>query len=81
MFQLFFAYVAGFVELVEYFEVVDQLGNVVEGVGPDFLRTDIFKNSFGLFRIRPEIGLLRDQFFVFYFKALTIVVKDTSSRR
>jgi hypothetical protein len=31
--------------------------------------------------IVPEIGLLSDEFLIFYFKALTIVVKDTPSRR
>jgi len=39
------------------------------------------QNGFGLFRIVPEIGLLGNQLFVFYLSDLTIVVKDTSSRR
>ena len=34
-----------------------------------------------MFGIIPEISLLGDEFFVFYFYALMIVVKDTSSRR
>jgi hypothetical protein len=50
------------------------------GIGPDFLGAKLFQCSFCLFGIIPEIGLLGNQLFVFYFDDLTIVVKDTSSK-
>jgi hypothetical protein len=54
---------------------------MLEGIRPYFFCTDIFQNYFSLLGVVPEIGLLGYKFFVTYFKALTIVVKDTSSRR
>jgi hypothetical protein len=54
---------------------------MLKSISPDFLGADIFKNGFGLFGIVPEISLLGDEFFISYFKTLTVVVKDTSSRR
>jgi hypothetical protein len=68
-------------KLVQHVQVVDQLRNVLKRIRPDLLGPDVLQGSFGLLGIIPEIGLLRDQLFIFYFKALTIVVKDTSSRR
>jgi len=54
---------------------------MLKGIGPNFFGADVFQNSFSLFGIVPEISLLGDEFFIIYFNALTIVVKDTSSRR
>jgi hypothetical protein len=49
-------------------------------IRPDFLGAQFLKFGFGFFRTVPEIGLLGNEFFVFYFNDLTIVVKDTSSK-
>jgi hypothetical protein len=54
---------------------------VLKRIRPDLFGPDVFQGSFGLLGIIPEIGLLGDQLFIFYFEALTIVVKDTPSRR
>jgi hypothetical protein len=68
-------------ELIQYLEVFDGLVDVFKRVSPYFFRPDIFQNHFGLLWICPEISLLGDQLFILYFNCLTIVVKDTSSRR
>jgi hypothetical protein len=54
---------------------------MLKGIRPDLFGPDGLQRGFGLLGIVPEIGLLRDQLFIFYFYALTIVVKDTPSRR
>jgi hypothetical protein len=54
--------------------------DLVKGIRPDFFGPDIFQDEFGLFGIVPKISLVGDEFFVFYFGNLAIVVKDTSSR-
>src|SRR5690606_27904073 len=76
--KLFLSYISGFVKFIKYFQVVNKLLHALVRVGPHFLGPQIFQDSFGLFRVVPEIGLLGNEFFVFYFDDLTIVVKDTS---
>jgi hypothetical protein len=68
-------------KFLQYFQVIHEFGDVVKRVSPHFFGADAFQDCFSFFGFVPEIGLVRDQFFVFYFKALTIVVKDTPSRR
>src|SRR5690606_15527555 len=79
--EFLFAYFAGFVEFVQHFEVVKRLAYLLESVSPHLLRAQFAKHSFCLAWILPKICLLGDSFFVAYFYNLTIVVKDTSSRR
>jgi len=68
-------------EFMEHFQVFHQFVDLLERIGPDLFGADVFQDYLGLLRVDPKVSLLGDQFLIFYFKSLPIVVKDTSSRR
>jgi len=68
-------------KFIQHFQVFEKFVDTFKGVCPDLFQAEGMKDCFSLFWIIPEIGLLGNKLFVFYFNDLTIVVKDTSSRR
>jgi hypothetical protein len=68
------------VKFIKHLEVLHLFVDFFKGVSPNLLGPDIFKDGFGLPGVVPKISLVGDEFFVFYFVDLAIVVKDTSSR-
>jgi len=68
-------------KFVQNLKVLNGFIDLLKGVGPDLFRADVLQNNLSLLRICPKIGLLGDELLIFYFNSLTIVVKDTSSRR
>src|SRR5690606_28095120 len=79
--QLVFSDIAGQMKFVQDLQILQHFENVLKSVSPDLFGADTFEDCLCLFWIIPEIGLLGNQFFVCDLSALTIVVKDTSSRR
>ena len=68
-------------KLVQDFQIIELLCQLIERIGPDFFWANALEDDFRLLGVVPKFGLVRDAFFVFYFRFLAIVVKDTSVRR
>jgi hypothetical protein len=67
-------------ELKKHFQVFKTVRCFPVGIGPDLFIPDRLQYLFGLFRIVPEGGVVRQFLFFGYQGKLLVDVKETSSR-